>query len=122
MMRWPIFFGIVVAIAYIASSLGLARRRPDVRALLGCIVAAGVIPPSLAVLWVSLRGSRDELQSLMADLPWYAATAAIVVLYHALEHVVDAMRGACQRSVVARTEAGTDPSVAIPPTTSGHGP
>jgi hypothetical protein len=58
----------------------------------------------------------------MADLPWYAATAAIVVLYRALEHVLDAMRGACQRSVVARTEAGTDPVVAIPPTKSGHGP
>jgi hypothetical protein len=43
-----------------------------------------------------------------SPISWYAGTAALVVLYHSLEHVVDVMRGAWRKSVTARTESAAE--------------
>jgi hypothetical protein len=76
-------------IAYTAGSVMIGRRRPDVRALLGCNVDAGIIQPSAAVLWAGLCNEKDQLHALVADVPWYAGTAALVVLYHSLARLID---------------------------------
>src|SRR5438045_773275 len=107
-MRWPVFLGVITAIAYTAGSLGIGRRRPDVRALLGCIMAAGIIQPSAAVLWAALCNDKDQLHALVAEVPWYTGTAALVVLYHSLEQLVDMMRRAWRKSVNGRTEPAAE--------------
>jgi hypothetical protein len=63
----------------------------------------GTLPVCAYFLWVAMRGDHAALVRLAGepDFPWYAGTAAVVVLYHGLEHFYDEVRAAARRSVRA---------------------
>jgi hypothetical protein len=113
-MHWTILSGAIGAALYAGISIIRGRRRPDLRVLLGCLTYAAALPASVVFLFRAITGDRQALEELAKhhEFPWFAGTAALVVLYHASEHLYDTIKGAWSSNVPAKAEPSEsgDPS------------
>jgi hypothetical protein len=93
----------VGAAIYAFACIKRGKRRPDIGKMITCMAYAATLPVSAIFLVVAASGDHEALEGLTKehDFGLYAGVAAMVVLYHGLEHLYDEIRSAWAKEVVA---------------------